>query len=196
MVYTISCGIPAEHFFELLKKTGLNPLLLDTRRSPEYRGARFAYGADLRYLCGRLGVPYQHLLDLAPTKELRRRYHEVADNKSSTQRDRMEAWTQFLKDYVAMLVQNKVLHTDAPLGQIVRGTEHKAIAIMCSCEHHVDCHRRAAAGLLGRFVKDVRLEHLAADTVGGRTPRYKSPRRYLCEPIAAADLQPNLPGRR
>lgn len=193
-VFTISCGIPAQRFVELLEKHG-KPLLLDTRRAREYGRARFAHGEDLEWLCGRMDIPYAHTLDLAPTREMRATLHKVLDAKGPAQGDRAEAWTQFLETYVRGLVDARVLSEGAQVGDIVRG-EHSAIAIMCACEHHVDCHRRAAAGLIGRFVEGAQVIHLSAEEVGGRVPKYKSPRRYLTRHIQSANLQPNLPGER
>ena len=177
----------AQYFFKLLKMHG-NPLLLDTRRNPSYRTSKFADQEDLIYFCEVHDVPYQHELSLAPTLELRQNLHKVLENKSCVMKDRAMAWTEFLQGYSHLLVgHNKVLRTGNPLRKIVDGT-HESIAIMCACGHHQDCHRQATAGLLGQWIKGVRVVHLDPSMMGGEKPSLKSPRRYLVRNIPSCGL--------
>lgn len=195
-VYSISCGMGARDFFELLRLKGVTALV-DTRRSTTYRGARFAHGDDLPYLCKRCDIAYHHLLELAPTKELRGELHRVLDrkdvgDKEEAQRRRAQAWTDFLKAYRRLLTAGKVLQEGSRLRQLLYGADVH-IAFMCACRHHLDCHRRVLVGLIGYYVEGVSVEHLSPDQVGGEAPRLVSPRRYLLEPIVDAGIEPNFP---
>jgi hypothetical protein len=196
-VYTISCGMPARHFFNLLKKYN-NPLVIDTRRSRYTRGGGFASEADIEYICEVHDIAYAHVLELAPTKEMREAFHKVAGpTAKSTQVERAEAWTTFLHAYMSRIGGTlKVLRTGGPLRTIIEGT-HEGIVILCACGHHKDCHRQVTAGMLEKWVEGVSVKHLYADEVGGNSPRLKSPRRYLLRDIPNANIIASPPrGRR
>ncbi len=192
-IFSISCGMSARNFFALLKKHG-NPLLVDTRRSRSYGRARFAFAEDLEYMCELHDVPYVHMLELAPTQSMRTDLHKVLSPKTpSTQEDRAHAWTAFLKQYMAMIAkENRVLREGNPLRTLIDGP-HTGIAIMCACQHHLDCHRHVATGLISKWVHGVDEAHLSPEEVGGSKPSRKSPRRYLVEPIPGANIKASPP---
>jgi hypothetical protein len=188
-ICTISCGMSARHFFSLLAAEQVS-MLVDTRMSREYRDAKFAFGDDLAFMCERLDVGYLHLTSLAPTKELRSDLHAVLQNRAATQGDRAVAWTVFLKGYYDLMVRRKILLEGAPLRELIYGP-HTKIAVMCACQHHMDCHRRVLAGIVSCFVDGVGLSHLSPHAVGGPEPRLKSPRRYLLEDLPRAGITAN-----
>ncbi len=192
-VFSISCGMSARHFFALLKKHN-KPLLIDTRRSRSYGRARFSFAEDLEYLCELHNIPYTHMLDLAPTQLMRTELHKVFSPKvQSTQEDRARAWTRFLYDYMAAITkERRVLREGNPL-RIVIDSAHTGIAVMCACQHHLDCHRHVATGMIAKWVHGVKEVHLSPEEVGGSKPSRKSPRRYLIDPIPGANIETSPP---
>jgi uncharacterized protein YeaO (DUF488 family) len=181
----------AEHFFNLLG-TAQVTMLVDTRIGRGYQGARFAHGRDLPYLCQAHGIGYVHFTDLAPTRELRKQFHDVFKRRGAETEERSRAWTKFLKEYLGLLISRKVLASDAPIRHMLYG-EHKRIAFMCSCPHHQDCHRRVLVGMLAHFIEGLSIEHLNPQTVNGKAPSLKSPRRYLLEDLPLAGVKANPP---
>jgi len=191
-IFTISCNMPAEDFFKLMALHD-NPFLIDTRRSRSYRNSRFSDEKDIGYLCEMHDVAYEHLLDLAPTRELRAEFHRVFDSKDTSKEERAYAWTNFLKQYTQMIVSNKVLREGSPLRWIVEG-KHESIVIMCACKHHEDCHRQATAGFLEKWIEGVEVHHISPVEIDKPKAKWAAgPRRYLVEDIPQANLVARLP---
>ena len=194
-VFTIGFGgLDARTFFELLKNAGVTALI-DTRRSPSGPRARFADGRDLPYLCDLHNIAYSHNIELAPTRESRNRLKVVEGDKKRNQDDRAEAWTRFLEGYVGQISQTKVLRPGSDLRSVVESA-HERVAIACACAYHMDCHRRAAAGLIQYWVKGVDVIHLSRESLGLAKVSPKSPRRYQIRGIERAMLKTNPPGKR
>lgn len=186
VVYTISCGMPAKMFFELLKQHG-NPLVVDTRGARWSRNGGFAVEADVEYICELHGVAYAHLPELAPDKDRRQRFRKEFEAGNATQR--AIAWTSFLKDYLVHISRtNKTLREGSPLREIVSG-DQESVVIVCACQRHEHCHRQVTAGMLAKWISGVRVQHLYPDPM----PKFSGRRRYLIEDMPGACLKANPP---
>jgi len=188
---SISVSMPAPDFFRVLRQKSVT-LLVDTRLSRQYRGARFSHELDIRFICQELDIGYVYLDSLAPTKELRKELHKVLGRTGVIQAERAQAWTNFLKGYYGLLAARKVLAEGSSLRELLYAP-HKKVAFACACPNPMDCHRRVLLGMISTFVEGIEVEHLTQELIGKSAPKLKSPRRYLVEPIPGAGLSVNLP---
>lgn len=83
----------AEHFFNLLRDNHVKQLV-DVRISNSSQLAGFAKGKDLEFFVNEIcHIPYQHVADFAPTKELLDRWHK----EEVTWEEYVEIYTNLLK---------------------------------------------------------------------------------------------------
>lgn len=187
-VCSISCSMPARDFIGLLKKEGVKAVL-DTRVSRNYRGIGFQTSEDdFRFLCESCGIAYHVVETLAPTTEMRQELAKTfKDVKKPADRD-PKAWTTFLESYAKLLRERKPSR-NPPLADIISGN-YEAIAIVCACRHHDDCHRSIACGLMTTLFPEVKLKILYP---GGEAPPRTSPRRYRQKDFPEAGLKAEKP---
>lgn len=143
-LYTIGfTGKSAEEFFTLLKREGIN-ILLDIRLNNVSQLAGFTKGKDLAYFVREiLGGKYAHLTDLAPTKELLKKYQNDGD------------WPSYEKDFIELLERRKIEHNlDINL---LKGPT----VLLCSEKTADKCHRRLMAEYIQKkLLPDCRIVHL------------------------------------
>ncbi len=144
VLYTIGfTGKSAEEFFSLLKKAGVK-ILLDIRLNNVSQLAGFTKGKDLSYFVKAiLNGQYYQITDLAPTKELLKKYQ--AD----------ENWQTYEKEFIALLekrnVENKIQL------EVLKGPT----VLFCSEKTAEKCHRRLTAEYLQKkILTDYTIEHL------------------------------------
>jgi uncharacterized protein (DUF488 family) len=144
ILYTIGfTGKGAEEFFAILKQAGVK-ILLDIRLNNVSQLAGFTKGKDLAYFVKEiLAGQYYHITDLAPTKELLKKYQ--AD----------ENWQNYEKEFIALLekrnVENKIQL------ELLKGPT----VLLCSEKTAEKCHRRLAAEYLQKkILSDYTIEHL------------------------------------
>jgi len=143
-IYTIGfTGKSAEEFFTLLKKAGIK-ILLDIRLNNVSQLAGFTKGKDLSYFVRAiLDGQYYHIAELAPTKELLKKYQADED------------WQSYEKEFLALLEKRNVetrIKTELLKGPTV---------LLCSEKTAEKCHRRLAAEYLQKkLMPDYRVEHL------------------------------------
>ena len=190
-VCSISCSMSARDFIGLLKKEGVKAVL-DTRVSRNYRGTGFQTSEDdFRFLCEASNIDYYVVGTLAPTTEMRQRLADTfKEVKSAADRD-PKAWTTFLESYGNLLRERKPSR-NPPLANIING-DYEAIAIVCACRHHDDCHRSMACGLMTTLFPDVGLKILYS---GKEPPPRASPRRYRLKDFPWAGLKAESSGGR
>jgi uncharacterized protein (DUF488 family) len=131
VLYTIGfTGKSAEEFFTLLKRAGVK-ILLDIRLSNVSQLAGFTKGKDLSYFVKAiLDGKYYHITDLAPTKELLKKYQ--AD----------ENWQTYEKEFIALLEKRNVENKIQP--ELLKGPT----VLLCSEKTAEKCHRRLTAEYL------------------------------------------------
>ena len=146
VVYSISCSMPARVFFQMLEDNFVT-LIMDTRRTREYRGKGFYTSEDdFRYLCERHRIVYEVVEDLAPTKDMRSVFaNDFKFVKKAVDRD-PAAWTNFLREYENLLRKQRPLR-QGRVHDLLYG-DHPAIAVVCACQHHEDCHRMLATAMM------------------------------------------------
>lgn len=184
-ICSISCALPAPVFFGLLAANRVNAVL-DARITRNFRGEGFSTReADFRWCVEKAGMTYRVMEPLAPTVELREEFARLSEAKDPS------AWTWYLKQYELLLQGRRPLRSD-PLKSVIEGA-YSSIAIVCSCQHHDDCHRSYACGMLTHYLTGVDLKILYP---GNKEPTRKSPRRYRQHDFPHANLQANGRGIR
>lgn len=144
VLYTIGfTGKSAEEFFSLLKKAGVK-ILLDIRLNNVSQLAGFTKGKDLAYFVRAiLDGQYYHLTDLAPTKELLKKYQADED------------WQSYEKEFLSLLEKRNVESKIDP-GRLKGPT-----VLLCSEKTAEKCHRRLTAEYLQKkILADYTIEHL------------------------------------
>ena len=143
-LYTIGfAGKSAEEFFSLLKKAGVK-ILLDIRLNNVSQLAGFTKGKDLAYFVRAiLDGQYYHLTDLAPTKELLKKYQADED------------WQSYEKEFLALLEKRNAETKIKP--ELLKGPT----VLLCSEKTAEKCHRRLTAEYLQKkILADYTIEHL------------------------------------
>lgn len=123
----------AEHFFETLKSAGVIKLI-DIRINKSSQLAGFAKGSDLPYfLRVSAGIAYESIENLAPTKDLLKRY-----------RIKEISWEVFEDLYLKQIKTSGFLETLSP-------RDFENACLLCS-EHTTEkCHRRLLADELQKL---------------------------------------------
>ena len=133
----------AQQFFELLRKNHIRHLV-DVRISNSSQLAGFAKGKDLEYFVKEIcGIPYTHVTDFAPTKELLDKWHREE-----------VTWKDYTQIYNGLLRERNIARK-------YKAEQYDGACFLCSEETPDFCHRR----LLVEFLKDnttesVRVVHL------------------------------------
>ncbi len=143
-IYTIGfTGKSAEEFFTILKRKGVK-ILLDIRLNNISQLAGFTKGKDLAYFVKEiLAGQYYHMTDLAPTKELLKKYQADED------------WQSYEKEFLALLERRKVESKIKP--ELLKGPT----VLLCSEKTAEKCHRRLTAEYLQKkLLSDYTIEHL------------------------------------
>lgn len=133
----------AEQFFELLKDNHVKKLV-DVRISNSSQLAGFAKGKDLAYFVKQIcGIPYEHIEDFAPTKDLLDRWHKQE-----------VTWPEYEQIYLAMLKERDILRKHGIKA-------FNGACFLCSEETPEQCHRRLLAEYMQKHsTEDVRIVHL------------------------------------
>lgn len=189
LVVSISSYMPAEIFYRLLKERNVTALL-DTRLTRNYDGAHFTHESDFAYLTAMHGIEYMHAQQFSPTQAMRKVFDETFKSAKGENRD-SKAWTNFLQSYEQLMIERKPLQ-DQAIKKVLYGP-HEAVAVLCSCQHHDDCHRSYACGIMVNYVDGLSLD-VAYPTE--HEPNYKSPRRYRLTDFPHAGLRKNGRGVR
>lgn len=143
-IYTIGfTKKSAEQFFELLKTNGVKQLV-DVRISNSSQLAGFAKGKDLEYFVKQIcGIPYKHIPDFAPTKELLDRWHKQE-----------VTWNEYETIYRAMLKERDIIRKYGI-------KQWDGSCMLCSEDTPDQCHRRLLAEYMQKSsVEEVKIIHL------------------------------------
>lgn len=133
----------AEHFFNLLRNNGVKQLV-DVRISNSSQLAGFAKGKDLEYFVKEIcHIPYIHIADFAPTKELLDQWHKQE-----------VTWDEYERIYTKMLTDKDILrkHGVKPFD---------GSCFLCSEDTPEQCHRRLLVEYMKKHSKElVEIIHL------------------------------------
>jgi len=133
----------AEIFFGILKENKIEKLI-DIRESNTNVYAGYTMKQNLPFfLSNILGVEYIEMKILAPTKEIRKIYHE----------DKLNNWNLYEDEYIKLLD-----------GRDIKSVIDKDIldsgVLLCSEPTPEKCHRRLAAEYLQNTYNDIEVIHL------------------------------------
>ena len=143
-LYTIGVSKKsAKEFFILLEKANIEKIL-DIRLNNNSQLLGFSKGRDLKYFCEKChNIKYEHIPELAPTKELIKKYRKDKD------------WSSYQKDFLHLLESRPTL-------KIFSDAQHSAknICLLCSESKANKCHRRLIAEYLKENIKGLEVFHL------------------------------------
>ena len=134
----------AQKFFELLKNAGVRKLV-DIRINNASQLAGFAKGTDLKFFMKAIcNAEYEHITDLAPTKELLKNYQ-----------DKVIDWNGYT------VVFKKILQ-DRHIAERFNVENFDNCCFLCTEDTPEQCHRRLVAEFFKAKSpdKDIRIVHL------------------------------------
>jgi len=132
----------AEEFFTILKDHGVRKLI-DIRLNNRSQLAGFTRGDDLKYFLKELaGIEYEHNLELAPTKELLKKY----------QRKEI-SWKEYEEEFRETLESREGLRS-------INQKDFDMSCLLCSEATPEKCHRRLVAEFIKADNEDVEVIHL------------------------------------
>lgn len=146
-----SNGRSAKDFFRTLKREGVQKLL-DVRRSNTSRLFGFAKGSDLKYFLEEcFGIAYEHVLDFAPSPELREEYQTRLGKKKKDD----AAWAYYVERF-----QHEVLSQPIVDRFTLAAKGFEIVCLLCSEETADRCHRRLLAEYFEKHLKNLEVSHL------------------------------------
>ena len=133
----------AEHFFNLLRDNNVKQLV-DVRISNNSQLAGFAKGKDLEFFVNEIcHIPYKHITDFAPSKELLDQWHKQE-----------VSWDEYQNIYTGMLKERNILRKYGV--KCFDGS-----CFLCSEDTPEQCHRRLLAEYMENNSKEqVKIIHL------------------------------------
>jgi uncharacterized protein (DUF488 family) len=132
----------AKEFFETLKKNGVK-ILIDIRLNNKSQLAGFTKQDDLEYFLDKIcGIKYIHMPNLAPTKDILKRYQEKA-----------LSWKTYEKDFNDLLVKRNAIKD-------IKQDLIEGACLLCSEPTADQCHRRLAAEYIKNHFEDIAIVHL------------------------------------
>ena len=133
----------ADYFFGLLKKNNVRQLV-DVRISNSSQLAGFAKGKDLEFFVKEIcHIPYKHITDFAPSKELLDKWHKKEVN-----------WNEYEKIYLSLLKERSIIKNYG-----IKSFDHACF--LCSEDTPEMCHRRLLAEYMKAHCKEeVEIIHL------------------------------------
>ena len=133
----------AEQFFNLLRDNHVKPLI-DVRISNGSQLAGFAKGKDLEFFLKEIcHIPYKHVIDFAPTKELLDKWHKQE-----------VSWTEYETIYTSILKERDILRKHGI-------KQFDGSCFLCSEETPENCHRRLLVEYMKKHsTEDINIIHL------------------------------------
>ena len=132
----------AKQFFELLKENNVKKIV-DIRLNNKSQLAGFAKGSDLEYFGKEIiGIPYEHIIDLAPTNELLSNYR----NKSID-------FDEYTKIFEKLIIERKIISN-------YNIHDFDGAVFLCSEEQPDKCHRRLLVEYFQDNNSNIEITHL------------------------------------
>lgn len=149
-IYTVGTSKKsARDFFGLLRKHNIQKVI-DIRLKNKSQLSGYAKGSDLAYFlkeCFR--ISYEHVPDLAPTKDLLQNYQD------KKRQETYRRWDIYETEFKKLLDTRDVLSIfkNASAG-------YDAVAFLCSEAKANKCHRRLVAAYLAGKDNSIMVEHI------------------------------------
>lgn len=146
-----------EEFFNKLTENKIDTFC-DIRQRRGVRGSKYAFvnSNRLQQKLSELKIKYGHVLDLAPTQEIRDFQKEADAQKGELKRERQHLGQVFVTEY-----ENKVL-TNFDFESFIEKLDQvgaNRIVLFCVEEHPEACHRSIVANILKEQYK-YKITHL------------------------------------
>ncbi|MDB5227772.1 MAG: hypothetical protein JWN78_1965 [Bacteroidota bacterium] len=138
--YTIGVyGSSEEEFFQKLKDNNID-CFIDVRKRRAVRGSQYAFvnSRRLQDKLNAMSISYKHIIELAPTAQIREKQKQLDLQSNILKRDRQTLGAEFIEDYKA-----KVLKT-YDLSLLIRQLEYdhlKNVVFFCVEKTPLACHR-------------------------------------------------------
>lgn len=148
-------GTTLESFFGTLVKHRVTHFC-DIRMRRGMRGAAYKYAnaTELQHRLAKLGIEYRHVLDLAPSKEVR----ELQVKEDKRQHVSISERTQLSPEFARAYKTERLAHFDLE-NFIASFPKDANVVLFCVESHAAACHRSlvadAIAQLTGRDVPDL-----------------------------------------
>lgn len=138
-------GFDEATFFQALRDAGVDTFC-DIRRRRGVRGSRYAFANSIRLQArlAELGIQYHHLLELAPTAQIRDRQKTADKTAAISKRKRTSLDQSFIQAYEEEILSgfNAMSFLEGLGGQ------SSVIAFFCVEREPSACHRSLVAGKL------------------------------------------------
>lgn len=136
-------GLTAEQFFKKLSDNSIDTFI-DIRRRRAVRGAKFSF-VNSKRLQGKLSemkINYLHIVELAPTNEIRNLQKEVDKTTGVNKRERNRLGETFINEYRKQILSNYELNN---LLTELNSLGSSRAVLFCVEEEAEACHRSLVA---------------------------------------------------
>jgi len=132
-------GLSSDEFFERISSNEIDTFV-DIRRRRAVRGSKFAFvnSQRLQDKLKEIGVNYIHILDLAPTNEIREAQKEADKKAKVKKRERDELGEEFKNLYREEILEKYNLEN---LFSILNSLNSKNVVLFCVEKEPCACHR-------------------------------------------------------
>jgi len=154
-VYTIGVyGSTENDFFDKLIKNRVD-LFIDIRRRRAVRGSKYAFvnSKRLQERLQKLSITYQHIIELAPSNEIRELQKQKDKKDGILKSQREELSIDFVNEY-----KKNVLDL-YDLSSILAKSNYKNIVLFCVEKSHLACHRSIVSAEISRTF-NLKINHL------------------------------------
>lgn len=150
-IYTIGVyNSTEESYFNKLIENSID-LFLDVRQRRGVRGAQYKY-VNSNYLQAKLneiGVSYEYIKELAPTKEIRQMQKDADIINGETKKQRTTLGSVFASEYKKQILDKYDVNG---LAERLINSGAKNIVLFCVEEHAEACHRSLVASKLAEIL--------------------------------------------
>lgn len=146
-IYTIGVyGLTADEFFNKLLENHIDTFI-DIRRRRAVRGSKFSFvnSNRLQNKLKEIGIKYLHVLDLAPTNEIRNLQKEADKKGGILKKERKELGEVFKSEYEHQILDKYNLHE---LISALKTLETRRAVLFCVEKEPKACHRSLVADKL------------------------------------------------
>ena len=136
-------GYSVEQFFEKLVANEIDTFI-DIRRRRAVRGSKFSFvnSNRLQSKLRELGIKYLHILELAPTNDIRDLQKKDDEKLGTAKRDRSFLGNIFIKEYEEKILNHFDLNI---LLQNLSNINSKKVVLFCVEHEPTACHRSIVA---------------------------------------------------
>ncbi len=127
-------------------------LFLDIRQRRGVRGSQYKY-VNSNYLQAKLqdlGIAYEYIKELAPTKEIRQMQKDADKKNGETKKQRTTLGEVFASEYTKQILENYDIES---LAQRLVDSNAKNVVLFCVEENAAACHRSIVASKLAEILK-------------------------------------------